>query len=166
MAGVSVTFDAHELAELGRAMRALSRAPLGPLMDRIAGAGEEATIGRIDAGGPAPDGSDWPERHRAYDNPHPMLNRDGGLVDSIDSSAGPDTAVWGSNLVYARIHQLGGTIVPKNASALVFELGGDTIIARSVTIPARPYLGYGDAERQGVEDVIEAWLEASLGDGR
>lgn len=166
MAGVGVHFEAAELAELGHVLQRLSKARLAPLMDRIAGVGEEATIGRIDAGGPAPDGSDWPERHPAYDNPHPMLNLHGGLVDSIDSAASEDTAVWGSNLVYARIHQLGGTIVPRNAAALVFELGDAVVNVKSVTIPARPYLGYGDDERRGVEDVIEAWLEESLGDGR
>ena len=163
MAGVTVTFEAHELAELGRAMRRAARAPLGPLMDRIAGVGEEATIERIDAGGPAPDGSDWPERHTAYENPHPQLNRDGGLLESIEGAGGETTAVWGSSLVYARIHQLGGTIVPREKEALQFQLGDALVYARSVTLPPRPYLGYGAAERQGVEDVIEAWLEEALG---
>ena len=40
----------------------------------------------------------------------------------------------GSNLVYARIHQLGG------------KAGR----GRSVTIPARPYLGYSEADRQDI----------------
>jgi len=29
----------------------------------------------------------------------------------------------------------------------------------------RAYLGYGAAERQGVADVVEAWLEEELGGG-
>ena len=163
MAGVTVTFEAHELAELGRAMRALSQAPLAPLLDRIAGAGEEATIGRIDDGGPAPDGTDWPEHHPMYDAPHSMLQASGALVDSIEGAGGETTAVWGSSLVYARIHQLGGTIVPREKEALQFQLGDALVYARSVIIPPRPYLGYGADERRGVEDVIEAWLEEALG---
>ena len=166
MAGVAVVFEAHELAELGRAMRALSQAQLGPLMDRIADVGESETRKRIEDGGPAPDGTDWPERHPDYESPHPLLNLGGGLVDSIESDADESTALWGSSLVYARIHQLGGTIVPRNASALVFTLGDATVTARSVTIPARPYLGYGAPEREHVEDVVEAWLEESLDGGR
>ena len=162
MAGVTVVFESRELAELGRAIRSLSKAKLGPLMDRVALVGESETRRRIEDGGPAPDGAEWPDRHPAYENPHPLLNREGGLVDSIQGDAGDDTAIWGSSLVYARIHQLGGTIVPRNASALFFTLGGEGVIARSVTIPARPYLGYGAPEREGVEDVVEAWLEASL----
>ena len=167
MAGVTVVFDAHELAELGRAIRALSKAKLAPLLDDIAGVGESETRKRIEDGGPAPDGTDWPERHPAYENPHPLLNLEGHLVKSIEGDAGEDTAVWGSSLVYARIHQLGGTIVPRHASALFFTLGGEDVIAQSVTIEARPYLGYGAAaERRGVEDVIEDWLEESLRHGR
>ena len=171
MAGVTVVFDARELAEIGRAMRAVSRAKLGPLLADIADRGESETRKRIEDGGPAPDGTDWPARHPSYENPHPLLNRDGALVDSIETDASEDTAIWGSGLwgsglVYARIHQLGGTIVPRNASALFFTLGGNDVIARSVTIPARPYLGYGAPERQGVEDVVEDWLEESLRHGR
>lgn len=164
MAGVSVAIDAHELAELGRAMRRLAKADLAPLMDAIAGVGEEATLERIVEGGPAPDGTDWPARHPAYESSQPMLNLHGGLADSIEGGAAGETAVWGSSLVYARIHQLGGTIVPREVQALQFRLGGQTVFARSVTIPARPYLGYGAAERRGVEEVIEAWLEEALGD--
>lgn len=166
MAGVSVVIEARELAELGRALRRLSRAQLAPVMDAIAGVGEESTIERIHDGGPAPDGTDWPARHPLDENPHALLNRDGGLVDSIESAAGEETAVWGSSLVYARIHQLGGTIVPREHDALQFTLGGQVVIARSVTIQARPYLGYGDAESHGVEDVIEVWIEEALGGAR
>ena len=166
MAGVTVVFESHELAELGRAMRAMSKAKLGPLMRDIAKVGEDETVNRIRGGGPAPDGTEWPDRHPAYENPHPLLNLTGALGDSIESDAGEDTAIWGSSLVYARIHQLGGTIVPRNASALVFDLGGETVRVKSVTIQARPSLGYGAAEREGAEDVIEAWLEESLSRGR
>ena len=118
MAGVTVVFGTHELAELGRAIRAASKAPLGELMQDIAARGESATRKRIEDGGPAPDGTDWPDRHPANKNPNPLLNLGGHLGQSIQTDASADAAVWGSSLVYARIHQLGGTIVPRNASAL------------------------------------------------
>ena len=163
MAGVTVVFEAHELAELGRAIRAASKAQLGELMQDIAARGESATRKRIEDGGPAPDGTDWPDRHPANKNPNPLLNLDGHLAQSIQTDASESAAVWGSSLVYARIHQLGGTIVPRNASALFFDMDGEEVVARSVTIPERPYLGYGEPEREGVEDVIELWLEELLG---
>lgn len=38
-------------------------------------------------------------------------------------------------------HEKGGTIKPKNGKYLRFQIDGKWIMARSVTIPARPYLG-------------------------
>lgn len=163
--GASVTIDAGKVADLARRLRAAAAAPTAPLMEAIAAAGESATRARISAGGPAPDGSEWPARHPAYVNPEPMLNREGFLADSLASEATQESAAWGSNLVYARIHQLGGTIVPKNADALRFSLGEEVVTAKSVTIPARPYLGWGGDEVRMAEDVLEAWLGQQLGAG-
>ncbi|WP_411037626.1 phage virion morphogenesis protein [Shinella sp. BYT-45] len=56
-----------------------------------------------------------------------------------------DSLEIGSNEVYARIHNEGGTIVPKNAAALVFSMGGQTFQVKSVTIPQRQFLGWSDA---------------------
>ena len=165
MAGVTVVFEAHELAELGRAMRSAAKALPASLMRDIADRGASETRQRIHDGGPAPDGTDWPERDARNPNDSALLNLSGALVESIDADAGPDTAIWGSNLVYARIHQLGGTIVPKHAPALVFDVDDGVVWAMKVDIPARPYLGYGAPERQAVEDVIEAWLDESLREG-
>ena len=170
--GVSIELDAHEVVELARAIRRASRASLRPLMQDIADEGEYRTRARIREGGPGPDGTPWPERHPSNPNPHPLLNLGGGLYDSIESDSAEDAAIWGSSLVYARIHQLGGTIRPSRAQLLHFEIGGEHVFAREVTIPARPYLGYGDAEREGVVDLVEAWLveawleEALTGGGR
>jgi hypothetical protein len=48
---------------------------------------------------------------------------------------------WGSaDVVYALIHELGGTIRPKSAARLAFQVGGEFRSAASVTIPPRPYL--------------------------
>lgn len=46
----------------------------------------------------------------------------------------------GTNVVYARIHELGGTILPKNGPFLKFNIGGRWIFASKVAMPARPFL--------------------------
>lgn len=46
----------------------------------------------------------------------------------------------GTNVIYGRIHEYGGTIVPKRARLLSFVIGGKRIFAKQVTIPRRPYL--------------------------
>jgi len=60
--------------------------------------------------------------------------------------------VGNQGVVYAAIHEFGGTIRPKRAKRLVFEVEpGQLVFAESVTIPARPTLRpamkYAEAER-------------------
>lgn len=63
---------------------------------------------------------------------HTILNLDGGLHDSIAFQVSGDEVTIGSNLIYARVHQLG------------YE-----------SIPARPYLGLSDENREEISDVIK-----------
>ncbi|NOV01349.1 phage virion morphogenesis protein [Paenibacillus planticolens] len=47
----------------------------------------------------------------------------------------------GSSLIYARLHQLGGSIVPKKKRALFIPIGGGQYkILKRVKVPARPFL--------------------------
>lgn len=79
---------------------------------------------------------------------HNWQNRTGVLEGSIDIATyarevpGGVEGVWGSqDVAYARIHELGGVIVPVKAQALKFQLpDGSFRLVKSVTIPARPYL--------------------------
>lgn len=82
------------------------------------------------------------ERH------HNWRNRTGVLEGSIDiqdyarDRGSGVSGLWGSRDVrYALIHELGGTIKPKTARALMFRAeDGGFVTVQSVTIPARPYL--------------------------
>lgn len=75
----------------------------------------------------------------------------GNLRGSITVDTNTERAIVGTNLVYARIHDVGGTIkpvtiFPKRAKVLRFKVGGRTVFARSARIPARkvqPYKGKG-----------------------
>ena len=46
----------------------------------------------------------------------------------------------GSNLIYARIHELSGTIRPRTGQYLRFQIEGQWKTVKSVFIPARPFL--------------------------
>ena len=71
---------------------------------------------------------------------------------------------WGSGLIYAAIHQLGGTIVPKAAKALVFTgADGSLVFAQKVTIPARPYLGVSAANAAQMERLALSFIGSQLG---
>lgn len=79
---------------------------------------------------------------------HPWNNRTGTLEGSIDvvdyakDEADGVRGTWGArDIAYARIHELGGTIKPKNGKALHFRADDGTFVTvKQVTIPARPYL--------------------------
>jgi len=69
----------------------------------------------------------------------------GNLMNSINVKAGKTTAhsasvTIGTNVIYAAIHEFGGTIKAKNAPYLCFVVDGNFVKTKSVEIPARPYL--------------------------
>ena len=74
-------------------------------------------------------------------------------------------AVVGTDLVYAAIHEFGGTIVPRTAKALVFQTrDGNWVRTQKVRIPKRPYLyPAADSERDKIiaefTELIETELE-------
>lgn len=67
----------------------------------------------------------------------------GVLLSSIRiTSLTAKNVTVGSDRKYAAIHQLGGAIQAKPGKKLVFTIGGKTIFASKVTIPARPYFPF------------------------
>lgn len=108
----------------------------------------------------APDGTPWQALNPDYAeakkyNKGKILTLRGYLRRYIHYQI-PDanTVEVGSNLKYAAIHQFGGTIRPKAGKALSF--GGRFV--RSVTIPARPYLGISVQDDKAIREIIRDWL--------
>ena len=114
----------------------------------------------------APDGTPWQplsqwrskerlKRHKSGN--YKILQDTGELRRSIRFKAFPKYLIIGSNLKYSRIHQFGGTINSKQ-----FRTSKKTyshyIIKRSVTIPARPYLGITEQDKQYILRTFEAFI--------
>lgn len=103
----------------------------------------------------APDGSPWKKSR----GPGKTLSKTKRLERSIDSAATDDQVMVGSNLVYARIHQKGGTIKPKNKKFLRFPgQDGQPVFMKEVTLPARPYLGVSGDDLEEVRAFIGEYL--------
>lgn len=69
------------------------------------------------------------------------------------------------DLVQAAVQHYGARIRARNAKALRFRAGGKFIFAKSVTIPARPYLPEGDLPkrwRDGLANVVALELSRTL----
>ncbi|WP_289034398.1 phage virion morphogenesis protein [uncultured Roseibium sp.] len=142
----------------------------------------------------APDGTPWArhaprtakarlKRSRKNAPVTPKILRDSNrLYSSIISEASSDEAAVGTNLVYAAIHQEGGTVTqyPQSRMVRFRKVGRQTRFAkkahkraydrpvtygeRTIVIPARPYLGFSDSDQTEILAIAEAHFEATIND--
>ena len=109
----------------------------------------------------APDGTAWAALQPRYQkekrrNKNLILTLNGYLRGQMTwQLVGDRTVEIGSNLPYAAVHQFGATIKPRAAKVLMFR----GHVAKSVTIPARPYLGLSDEDRSEIVGRTLEWLQ-------
>ncbi|CAM5764726.1 phage virion morphogenesis protein [Bosea minatitlanensis] len=144
MSALAIEIELSGFAQVEQFFARLNPFESETLLEAMARLIRESTRERIIAGGPAPDGSAWKPNRVGRT---PILHLSGALARSIDYVVAGTRAVIGSGLVYARIHQEGGVIVPKSASALVFSAGNRLFRVKKVTMPARPYVGLSGEDR-------------------
>ncbi|MDG3580414.1 phage virion morphogenesis protein [Rhizobium sp. YJ-22] len=148
---ISIVVDASDFGDVFRKLRPLTEFDEVELMSTIGALGESQTRRRIEEEKTGPDGQAWPPNLQGT----PILVETGQhLLYSIAWTASATEAEWGSTWEYAHVHQAGMTIKPKNGKALQFQLGGKFVMAKSVTIPARPFVGLSEANRQEIMDVV------------
>ncbi len=121
---------------------------LRPLMKNIAGIFASATEDNFAEQGRPDKWVDLSEvtkkqRKKIGKYPGQILQVTGQLASSVNTYYDDDSAIIGSNLAYAAIHQLGGQ-AGKN---------------KKVTIPARPYLKLTDEDLEEVLTATERHLE-------
>jgi phage virion morphogenesis protein len=165
MAGVEFTLeiDSREIDTAIAQLHKLS-ADFTPLMASIGNALVSNTRDRFKMGRD-PDNHPWkallPSYARIKEGPSILigLGMNGGLQESITSLPSNHQVAIGSNKIYAAVHQFGATIVPVKARALVFRLADGVVFAKQVTVPARPYLGFSDADRESVLVTTDHFLQ-------
>lgn len=97
-----------------------------------------------------------------------ILRDKGNLFNSLDSDCDNDEAVVGTNLVYARIQNEGGTtrphvIRPKNKQALYFNgRYAKKVNHPGSVIPARRFLSLTEDDYEGVAQDIDEYLDRAL----
>ncbi|MHC1788665.1 phage virion morphogenesis protein [Solidesulfovibrio sp.] len=137
---------------------------LTPAMARI-GMALVASIQENFELGHSPDGQPWKPSRRAMLQGGQTLVDTGALKSGIGFEASADQVAVGPSgpsLVYARIHQEGGVIRPKNAKALFFRgADGQARTVKAVRIPARPYLGMSAEDWNTIGDVLLTYLGAA-----
>lgn len=148
---IGLQFDLSSIGRLQERIARLGNVDRQDLLEQLAGVAESQTRRRITEEQETPDGEPWQAWSADYaatrHGGQALLQGEGNLVDSITSEIEGDEALIGSNLVYAAIHQFGGTpdMAPGPAG-----------------IPAREYLGFSRDNLDEIEAVADRWLDKHL----
>ena len=89
----------------------------------------------------------------------------GALRNMLSHQFDDDGFVYGAQRVYSALMHFGGTVRPKNARALAFTLNGKKIFAKSVTIPARPYVGFDAEDVADFTKILQRRILRNFGNG-
>lgn len=141
-----------ENAELEQALKLLAEKceDLTPVMRNIAGILADSAEENFEKEGKRGGSNKWQElakstikkRTKKGHYPGRILQVEGNLASSITTQYDSTSAIIGSNLKYARIHQLGG-----NAGR-----------GKKTKIPARPYLNLTPTDQKQIVDEVIKYL--------
>lgn len=126
----------------------------------------DRTRQRIDDG-VTPEGAPFAPLNPLYasdkEDGDPILKRSGSLWNELTSTLQGNSLVWGSNRIYAAVHQFGAIILPVRAPKLVFRMGGILFKRQWVEIPSRPYLGFNEEDREAAVGTLETFFRKCMG---
>lgn len=159
MTALAIKLDARALGVTDDILRRIEPLDGKDLMVRLGRMIQLQTRRRLHSEKRSPAGAPW-QPNKAGTS---LMVKTGALANSIDYHAGSDQVIVGSGLVYARIHQTGGTIVPKDAKRLVFKVGNSLVFAMRVNIPARPYLGVSAENAASILETTAEFIKRRLG---
>ncbi len=154
--GVSIVIDASSIDGAFAALAPILDFEPSELMSAIGAMGEMQTRRRISAEKTSPDGAAWPPNLKGTSI---LMETGQNLLASIAHSSSAEQAEWGASWEFAHVHQEGAVITPKNARylavpAAAFGAGDGVRFAKSVTIPARPFVGISDDNAQEIIDLV------------
>lgn len=122
---------------------------------------ESARLRFIDQAGP--DGQPWVPSIRARVQGGETLRDKGILMNSITHNVLSDGVEVGTNVPYAIPLHFGAEIRAVNTPFLRFKIpGGGWVRVKSVTLPARPFLGINADDEQTISDIINDFLRPGL----
>lgn len=89
----------------------------------------------------------------------PILTRTGRLRGSLNYEVSGDTLKLGPSAIHGAVHQFGATIEAKGKALRMPMQGGGAKYARKVTIPPRPYVGFGPADEKAAVETAQDWFD-------
>ena len=110
-----------------------------------------------------PDGQPWVPSYRATNQGGETLQDKGVLMNSLTHVVLADGVEYGTNVPYAGPLHFGAEIQAVNGPFLRFKIpGGGWVSKKSVTLPARPFLGINADDEQTIADIINDFLRPGL----
>lgn len=161
MAGdMEITVD---LAEINASIdKLLKVGKTRDLMENIGGIFRDETLRNFDRE-QAPDGSKWKKSRRAKSQGGQTLRDTSVLRNSINYRVTSDTEVEiGTNVPYGPVHQYGAVVNAKTSKYLSFAIAGGWAKKKSVTIPARPFIGINKRIVDKINNEIERQIAKHL----
>lgn len=149
---INFTFTDTLSARLQAGLKAV--VDFSPAMRTIADIMRTQTLERFEAE-TGPDGVRWRPSQRAIEDGGLTLTDSGHLKQSISAASDATSAVVGTNLLYAAIHQFGGTMRGRQGAK-------SQNVPKPRVIPARPFMGFGPADIAEIEAVLDNHLRAAL----
>lgn len=138
MSGLTFALDIKGVPAVTGMLGRLARLDIEELAFNVGALLESSTKRRIADEKTAPDGTPWEPWSEDYaatrSGGHSLLMSEGDLLDDVQNRSEGDEARVGTSLVYGAIHQFSGEEVGMN-------------------IPARPYLGLSDRDRDDIDDL-------------
>lgn len=140
-AALEISIDSAALRTLHERLERLAGALGEPPLDALGAAVASQAQRRIEAGGPAPDGSAWQPWSGEYAATRhanqSLLRAEGDLLESIQHAVDGGVAEIGTNLVYGAAQQFG--LDERN-------------------LPARALLGLSAADLAELDEIVGDWL--------
>lgn len=182
MSGIAldVRIDDSPVSDMLARLVALGRDP-SPALDAIGAAMVAVTETHFDEG-VAPDGVAWkPSQRIVKGGGGKTLVLSTRLWRSFTHNVIGAAVEWGTNVIYAAIHQFGGTITREPHTQTIYRkadadgiapgfvkkrksnFAQDVAVAAfSITIPARPMVGFGNEEAAEALDILKRYLGGAL----
>lgn len=145
---LQITANIDDIAKLPRRLDQLAAWEKAILLEGLAAETESQTRRRLNEEKTSPDGTPWEQWSDRYAakrrSGHSLLMGEGDLHDSIESvPVDDDSIAVGSNLIYAAIHDLGGT---------------EDMAPAPAGIPQRQYLGWSDDNLDDLQNVVDDFI--------
>lgn len=158
MTGVLIKTDLSDISNAAQRLNGLTK-PKSPLMQQIARVLRETTRERFETQ-KDPTGKVWQKGHKK--SGLTLMGKSQNLRDSIEAKSDETSATVGTNRIYGGIHQTGGVIKAKRAKFLRFKINGQWVMRKSITMPARPFLGISEADKEAINHIINDHLNGAL----